>query len=253
MDNNIKMVPAICSQCGGTVEVNRSDETAKCPFCGASFIVEKAVNVYNVQHANIEHADNVNIDVTGAVKEVLDFAGNQMKEERKDRQERRRESAEREKETNKAFFKMFGFVFAGMMVFGLIAFIIMQFTGGNYEETQNSESKGSYIECKVENGCLYTEVTNDDVMRWEYQEFDSQGTVLSYEHDLMDGYSSCVLADHDIDEGVRFVVTAAFDRTDVKNDPVYYSVVKITIKNHEIAEAAEPVIVDSLFDYDFDQ
>ena len=56
MDNNIKMVPAICSQCGGTVEVNRSDETAKCPFCGASFIVEKAVNVYNVQHAHVDQA-----------------------------------------------------------------------------------------------------------------------------------------------------------------------------------------------------
>ena len=241
MDNGIRMVPAVCTQCGGTVEVNREDETAKCPFCGATFIVEKAVNAYNV-----------NIDVSGAVKEVLDFAGDQMKDARRARQERWREAAEKEKETNKACLKIFGFVFAGMMVFGLIAFIILQFTGGSTDEMQTAEAEGSFIECKVENGCLYTEVTGDDVMRWEYQEYDSAGTILSYETDLGDGYSSCVLADHDIDEGVRFVVTAAFDRTDVKSTPVYYSVVRITIKDHEIADAEEPVIVDSLFDYDFD-
>ena len=230
MDNGIRMVPAVCTQCGGTVEVNREDETAKCPFCGATFIVEKAVNAYNV-----------NIDVSGTVKEVLDFAGDQMKDARRARQE-----------TDKAFLKIFGLIFAGMMVFGLIAFIIMQFTGSPSDGTQPADEGGSFIECKVENGCLYTEVTGDDVMRWEYQEYDSAGTVLSYEHDLGDGYSSCVLADHDIDEGVRYVVTAAFDKTDVKNDPVYYSVVRITIKDHEISEAEEPVIVDSLFDYDFD-
>ena len=36
MDNNVKMVPALCTQCGGTVEVNKDDETAVCPFCGTS-------------------------------------------------------------------------------------------------------------------------------------------------------------------------------------------------------------------------
>ena len=33
-----------------------------CPYCGAAFIVEKAINEYNVQNALIEHADNVNVD-----------------------------------------------------------------------------------------------------------------------------------------------------------------------------------------------
>ncbi|MCR5511362.1 MAG: zinc ribbon domain-containing protein [Lachnospiraceae bacterium] len=112
MDNNVKMVPALCTQCGGTVEVNKDDETAVCPFCGTSFIVEKAINNYN-------------IDVSGAVKEVLDFAGDQMEAKRQERSERRKEEAEKEK----YFFKIFGYVFAGMLVFALIVFIILQFTG----------------------------------------------------------------------------------------------------------------------------
>ena len=66
MDNGIKMVPAICTQCGGTVEVDKNEEKAICPFCGTTFLVEKAVNNYNV-----------NIDVSGTVKEILDFAGDQ--------------------------------------------------------------------------------------------------------------------------------------------------------------------------------
>ena len=128
MENSVKMVPSLCTQCGGTVEVNMAEQTAKCPFCGMTFNVEQAVTNYNIRYATIEHADNVNIDVSGAVKEVLDFAGNQMKESRQERQERRKEEAEQEKETRAAFMKIFGYMMAGMMVFALIAFIIMQFT-----------------------------------------------------------------------------------------------------------------------------
>ena len=36
--SNVKMVPAICTQCGGTVEVDKDKETATCPFCGGRII-----------------------------------------------------------------------------------------------------------------------------------------------------------------------------------------------------------------------
>ena len=90
MADNVKIVPASCTQCGGTVEVDKGSDTAICPFCGTSFIVEKAINNYNVQNATIEHADNVNIDMTGSVKTVLDFVGDQMKESRAERREARK-------------------------------------------------------------------------------------------------------------------------------------------------------------------
>ena len=48
MENEVKMVPAQCSQCGGVVEVNRAEEKAVCPYCGTTVMIEKAVSDYNV-------------------------------------------------------------------------------------------------------------------------------------------------------------------------------------------------------------
>ncbi|MBO6239551.1 MAG: hypothetical protein J6O61_01715 [Butyrivibrio sp.] len=173
MDNNVKMVPAICTQCGGTVEVDKTKEEAKCPFCGTSFVIEKAINNYNVKYANIEHADNVNIDVTGAVKEVLDFAGTQMSESRKERSEQRKIDSELHSKNTIAFFKFFGFMFAGMLVFGLIAFIIMQFTGNTGDDEQVEEAGTSVIECQVKEGALFTDIDISDDLEWKYQDFES--------------------------------------------------------------------------------
>ncbi len=231
-ESNVKMVPAICTQCGGTVEVDKDKETATCPFCGASFIIEKAINNYN-------------INVTGAVKEVLNFAGEQMHENR-----------EATKKTNAAFIKMMGIVFGGMLVFALIAFIVLQFTGGPEEGPAadgdvSTEAGGSYIDCTIENGCLYIDITGEDMLNWEYQPFDSMGTVLSYENSDSDSYSSCVIPDEDMDEGVRYVVIAGFDEYGTSSEPVYYGVIRVTIENHDIVDADEPEFVDDLSDYDY--
>lgn len=53
------LVPAICPNCGGQVEVNNSQEAAVCKFCGTPFIVEKAINQYNT--VNNIRADVVNV------------------------------------------------------------------------------------------------------------------------------------------------------------------------------------------------
>ncbi len=177
MDNNVKMAPAICTQCGGTVEVNKAEETAKCPFCGASFIIEKAINNYNVKYAHVEHADNVNIDVSGAVKDVLGFVGEQMEEGRQARKEERRIAAEKDKAINLAFLKIFGFMFGGMLVFALLAYIVMLILGGFSDDAE--------------------------------EEYDT-------------GASSA-----------------------------YYSVMYVSISGAEIVDASEPVIVDSLSDYNY--
>ena len=128
MGETVKIVPALCTQCGGSVEVDSASEKATCPFCGASFIVEKAINNYNVQHATIEHADSVNIDMRGAVKDVLDFMGDQMKESRVQRQQMKKIEVEKDKLITVTFFKVFGLVMVAMMVFGIIAFIILNLT-----------------------------------------------------------------------------------------------------------------------------
>ena len=87
-----KLVPAICTQCGGSVAVDPSQEKAFCSYCGTPFFVEKAIENYNIQHANIERVESMNIHhhKRGAVESVLDFIEKQKKtpEERKQEEQR---------------------------------------------------------------------------------------------------------------------------------------------------------------------
>ena len=56
------LVKAICTNCGGSLEVDSSKEAAVCPFCKQAYIVEKAITNYNNTYVNnISHADVVNI------------------------------------------------------------------------------------------------------------------------------------------------------------------------------------------------
>ena len=41
---------AICTQCGGKIEVDDSKEAGICPFCGTAFITEKVINQYVTQN-----------------------------------------------------------------------------------------------------------------------------------------------------------------------------------------------------------
>lgn len=42
--------PAICTQCGGQIEVDDSKEAGICQFCGTAFITEKVINKYVTQN-----------------------------------------------------------------------------------------------------------------------------------------------------------------------------------------------------------
>ncbi len=139
MSDEIKMVPAVCTQCGGTLEVDPSNEKAKCPYCGTEFAVEKAVNNYNVQHATIGHADNVNIDMSGTVDSVLDFVGKQMSESREMRKEEKKRYEEESKDFRKSFFK-FGIIF--IVVF--FAFALILYATGFFKDDGSTSSGSSY-------------------------------------------------------------------------------------------------------------
>ena len=46
---DVKLVKAQCTNCNGTLEVDASKEAAICPFCNTPYIVEKAINNYNIK------------------------------------------------------------------------------------------------------------------------------------------------------------------------------------------------------------
>ncbi len=57
------LVPAICPKCGGSLEVDDSQEAAVCKYCSTPFIAEKAINNYINQHNTyINNATIVNKD-----------------------------------------------------------------------------------------------------------------------------------------------------------------------------------------------
>jgi DNA-directed RNA polymerase subunit RPC12/RpoP len=101
---NTKMMPAICTQCGAQVEVDAQREKAICQYCGMQYIVEKAINTYNIQHATIEHVNSINIVKKGTVESVLNFVTDQqqraddLKREKKEEERKEREELERRKQ-----------------------------------------------------------------------------------------------------------------------------------------------------------
>lgn len=55
------LVKAVCTNCGGSLEVDSSQKAAICPHCKQAYIVEEAINNY-VTHIEHLHAENVTIN-----------------------------------------------------------------------------------------------------------------------------------------------------------------------------------------------
>ena len=93
------LVPAICTQCGAPLNVDPSWESAVCTHCGTTFVVSKAINQYQVEHANIR-ANTVQVHKKGTVEATLSFIEKrreQKKEAERQEAERRRIEEERRK------------------------------------------------------------------------------------------------------------------------------------------------------------
>lgn len=56
------LVHAVCVNCNANLQVDNSKEAAICPYCGAAYIVEKAINQYSI--TNQIKADVVNLQGT---------------------------------------------------------------------------------------------------------------------------------------------------------------------------------------------
>lgn len=59
------LVNAKCTNCGAPLEVDHAKDAAICPYCGSAFIVEKAINSYNISN-----------NITGSVVNIYGGAVN---------------------------------------------------------------------------------------------------------------------------------------------------------------------------------
>ena len=142
-DLRSRLVPAICTQCGGQVQVDPSQEAAVCQYCGTPFIVEKAIQNYSIQNAKIEHVDTVNINTKSTAESFFGFLGTQMSESRAVRREERRERRAADREQQKLFLKIFGYMMIGMFVLALVMFAIQAIRGDTDDEPATQET---YVE-----------------------------------------------------------------------------------------------------------
>lgn len=60
-DKAMPIVPAKCTSCGASLEVDNVKDAAICPYCGTAFVVEKAIHNYNIINNNQITASVVNV------------------------------------------------------------------------------------------------------------------------------------------------------------------------------------------------
>lgn len=56
------LIHAKCTECGATLEIDKEKDAAICPYCGAAFVTEKAINNYNTYVTNNIVIDGENAD-----------------------------------------------------------------------------------------------------------------------------------------------------------------------------------------------
>ena len=115
--NETTLVPAKCTNCGGELTVDPTQEAAVCQYCGTSFIVSKAVQNYNIQH-NTYQTNIVNDQRKGAVESILSYTSERqdkkqqrLDEERRRAEEERLRNEEKTKKRNKTILWVLGWIF----------------------------------------------------------------------------------------------------------------------------------------------
>lgn len=178
-DNNygVQMTPAICTQCGASVEVDPKQEVAVCKSCNTPFIISKAISNYNVQHATVEHVDSINIVKTSAVHAALNFADKQIT--RRAEEKKRKEEEERlQREENDVFLKKYWWAFASIFIVSILLFSLIgmneskksdgkisvgvsssELVGRNYEEVVSTLQNAGFTN-------IETEVLDDLIFGW---------------------------------------------------------------------------------------
>lgn len=151
-DLRARLVPAVCTQCGAALEVDPTQEAAVCKYCNTPFIVDKAIQNYNIQQAKIEHVDNVTIDMKGTADSFFGFLGNQMSESREVRREERRAWREQSHQESMAFMKIFMYMMIGMFALAAIWFVIMQIKGDNGSDAPAESEPTAIVETVQDSG-----------------------------------------------------------------------------------------------------
>lgn len=76
-----KLIPAKCTNCGATLEVDSSQQAAICPYCKSAYIVEQAVNNYNISFNSNLNIENTTININGIDSDNLLLRAKEFEDE----------------------------------------------------------------------------------------------------------------------------------------------------------------------------
>lgn len=150
--NNTKLVPAICTQCGGQLEVDPAQEAAVCPFCGTPFIVSKAINNYNTVHVHQNIQNNIRIQhgKRGIFESAAELIDRQLEREQNaairqqeiqlEREKLNMLKQQRKKEQSSKILKYIGYFFGWIYCFPIPLMLILK-----KKEDMDPKKKRQYI------------------------------------------------------------------------------------------------------------
>ena len=133
-EGRIRTVPAVCTQCGAKLDVDPDKDAAVCPYCGTPFLVDKAIQNYNINYTHNDVHQDIHIQngKRGAVDSALDFIHRQTKQQNEYQLEQQRLDFEKEKyyrekreAARSSFWKKAGWVFGFLVCFPVPVMIIL--------------------------------------------------------------------------------------------------------------------------------
>ena len=136
--NDVKLVPGICTQCGGQLEVDPTKEAAVCPFCGTPYIVSKAINNYNTVHVHQNVQNNIRIQhgKRGIFESAAELIDRQLEREQNaairqqelalEREKLNLIREERKKEKTSKFWKYVGYFFGWIYCFPIPLMLVLK-------------------------------------------------------------------------------------------------------------------------------
>lgn len=71
VDQSTKLVPGTCTNCGASLQVDPSLQAAICPACGTPYIVQQAINSFNISSIGSISVGNAVISLPGGSAENL--------------------------------------------------------------------------------------------------------------------------------------------------------------------------------------
>ena len=66
IDQSAKLVPGTCTNCGASLQVDPNLQAAICPACGTPYIVQQAINNFNIHSSGNISIENAVINIPGA-------------------------------------------------------------------------------------------------------------------------------------------------------------------------------------------